>query len=162
MEQQQLERSDAVAQPTAPARAGGRHPLRRCVSEALEAQPQARRRARLLPPSVQPAEREQQCLCQLRSLSLRGRRRLEPGRSPAAAAAADAAAEAAAITAAKAAAKAAAAADAATIAKADADAATDAGDAEADATAAVAAEPCPERLARAIRPAGHPPLVRGA
>ena len=159
MEQQQLERSDAVAQPTATARAGGR-PLRRCAREALEAQPQARRRARLLPPSAQPAEREQQCLCQLRSLSLRGRRRLEPGRSPAAAAAADAAAEAAAITAAKAAAKAAAAADAAAIAKADAD--TDAGDAAADATAAVAAEPCPERLARAIRPAGHPPLVRGA
>ena len=141
MEQQQLERSDAAAQPTATPRAGGR-PLRRCAREALEAQPQARRRARLLPPSAQPAEREKQCLCQLRSLSLRGRRRLEPGRSPAAAAAADAAAEAAAIT--------------------DADAATDAGDAAADATAAVAAEPCPERLARAIRPAGHPPLVRGA
>ena len=154
MEQQQLERSDAAAQPTATPRAGGR-PLRRCAREALEAQPQARRRARLLPPSAQPAEREQQCLCQLRSLSLRGRRRLEPGRSPAAAAAADAAAEAAAITAAKAAAKAAAAADAAAIAKADADAA-------ADATAAVAAEPCPERLARTVRPACHPPLVRGA
>jgi hypothetical protein len=147
MEQQELEQRNAAAQPPASANAEAARPRQgkwRRLREALEAQPQARRRASLLLPSPQPAERVEQCVGQFRSLGLGGQRR-QPARHAAAAAA-----EAAAKAAAKAAAVTAAAKAATAAAKAAANA------------AAVAAEPRAERLPRAVRPAGYSPLVRGA
>ena len=106
-------------------------------------------------PSPRPTEREQQGLRQLRSLSLSGRWR-RPVRNPVAAIAAAKAAA----TAAEVATKAATAAAKAAAAKADAAAAKAA--TVAAKAAAVAAQPRAERLPRAVRPAGYPPLVRGA
>ena len=172
VEQQQLERSDAARPQSTTVHAGAEaRPLLRCVREALEAPPQAGRGAPslLLPspldtlPSPQPTEREQQGLRQLRSLSLGGRRRRPVRNLLAAIAAAKAAAEAvakAAATAAEVAAKAATAAAKAAAAKADAAAAKAA--TVAAKAAAVAAQPRAERLPRGVRPAGYPPLVRGA
>jgi len=153
MEQQELEQSNAAAQPPASANAEAARPRQgkwRRLREALEAQPQARRRASLLLPSPQPAERVEQCVGQFRSLGLGGQRRQPARHAAAAAAAAAATAEAAAKAAAKAAAVTAAAKAATAAAKAAANA------------AAVAAEPRAERLPRAVRPAGYSPLVRGA